>query len=280
MTSLSASTSLSAGYAEVIGDPIDHSLSPLIHTFWLNALGVDGRYARRKLGRAELPTYIAEKRADPDWRGSNVTMPLKLDAVALADGATDRAVAAGAANVLMMREGKLIAANTDVGAIAAILSRLNAARARMFSVILLGNGGAARAALVALRLVGISNVRIQARDLSEANKLAVEFGLDVEPLPFTSPIDGDGLINATPLGMAGRDCLNCDLELMPDQGWVFDMVYDPVETPLIAAARTRGLQVVDGLHMLVEQAAASFKLFFGKDPPRDRDAELWHKLRP
>ena len=280
MTSISPSARLRAGYAEVIGDPIDHSLSPLIHAFWLEALDVTGCYGRRKVSRAELPAYIAEKRSDPAWRGSNVTMPLKLDAVALADGAADWAVAAGAANVLMMRDNKLIAANTDVGAIAALLSLLNQAKARMGSVILLGNGGAARAALVALKLVGISNVRIQARDLSEATRLAVEFGLEVEPDLFTAPIVSDGLINATPLGMAGRDCLNCDLDHMPDGGWVFDMVYDPAETPLIAAARARGLQTVDGLHMLVEQAATSFKLFFGLDAPRDRDAELWQKLKP
>jgi shikimate dehydrogenase len=267
-------------YAEVIGDPIDHSLSPIIHSFWLDALKLKASYGRRRVNRAELSAYVAEKRSDPDWRGSNVTMPLKLDAVALADGAADWAVAAGAANVLMMREGKLVAANTDVGAIAALVSRLHQAGARMGSVILLGNGGAARAALVALKLVGINNVRIQARDLAEATKLAVEFGLEVEPELFTAPIASDGLINATPLGMAGRDCLNCDLERMPVQGWVFDMVYDPVETPLIGAARGRGLQTVDGLHMLVEQAAASFKLFFGQDAPRDRDAELWQRLKP
>lgn len=270
-------TSLS--HAEVIGDPIEHSRSPLIHGFWLETLGIDASYGRRKVSRAELPAYIGEKRSDQDWRGSNVTMPLKLDAVALADGAADWAVAAGAANVLMMREGKLVAANTDVGAIATLLTRLHQAKARMNSVILLGNGGAARAALVALKLVGIANVRIQARDLAEATKLAVEFGLDVEPAPFTAPIVSDGLINATPLGMAGRDCLNCDLERMPEQGWVFDMVYDPPETPLIGEARKRGLQTVDGLAMLVEQAATSFKLFFGKEAPRDRDADLWQKLK-
>ena len=267
-------------YAEVIGDPIDQSLSPVIHTFWLDALGLEASYGGRKVSRAELPAYLTEKRSDPSWRGSNVTMPLKLDAVALADGATDWAVAAGAANVLMMREGRLIAANTDVGAIAVLLKRLFEAKARMGSVILLGNGGAARAALVALKQVGIANVRIQARDLAEARKLAVEFGLDAEPELLTAPIVSDGLINATPLGMPGRDCLNCDLHRMPDQGWVFDMVYDPAETPLIGAARVRGLQTVDGLAMLVEQAAASFKLFFGKDAPRDRDALLWHRLKP
>ncbi len=270
---------MSSAAAEVIGDPIDHSLSPAIHSFWIEALGLEARYGRRQVSRAELPAYLADKRADPAWRGSNVTMPLKLDAVALADGAADWAVAAGAATVLMIREGKLVAANTDVGAIVALLKRLDQAKARMDSVILLGNGGAARAALVALKLVGISNVRIQARDLGEAVKLAVEFGLDVEPELFTAPIVSDGLINATPLGMPGRDCLNCELDRMPDQGWVFDMVYDPDETPLIGAGKARGLHTVDGLHMLVEQAATSFKLFFGQDPPRDRDAELWQTLK-
>ena len=265
-------------YAEVIGDPIDHSLSPIIHGFWLEALGIEATYGRRQIVRAELPAYLADKRADAHWRGSNVTMPLKLDAVTLADDATDRAVAAGAANVLMIREGKLVAANTDVGAIATLLGKLHQAKARMGSVTLLGNGGAARAALVALHMVGLTMVRIQARDLGEASKLAVEFGLETEPAPFTAPIVSDGLINATPLGMAGRDCLNCDLQGMPDQGWVFDMIYDPVETPLVAAARQRGLQTSGGLAMLVEQAAASFKLFFGSDPPRDRDAELWQRL--
>lgn len=265
-------------YAEVIGDPIDHSMSPLIHGFWLEALSLNADYRRRRIGRRQLPSYLADRRTDKDWRGSNVTMPLKLDAVRLADGAADWAIAAGAANVLMMREGKLIAANTDVGAIASLLSRLAAAEARMDSVILLGNGGAARAALVALKLAGISNVRIQARDLSQATKLAVEFGLEVKPEPLIAPIVSDGLINATPLGMAGLDCLNCDLDRMPDQGWVFDMVYDPAETPLIASAKQRGLQTVDGMQMLVEQAATSFKLFFGADPPRDRDAELWNRL--
>ena len=266
-------------YAEVIGDPIEQSLSPTIHGFWLEALGIEASYGRRRVSRAELPAYLAERRGDENWRGSNVTMPLKLDAIALADEATDRAVAAGAANVLMLRNGRMVAANTDVGAIALLLSRLHEAKARMGSVTLLGNGGAARAALVALKLVGISAVRIQARDLGEAMKLAVEFGLDVGPAPFTAPIASDGLINATPLGMPGRDCLNCELHRMPSSGWVFDMVTDPGVTPLIEAAKAQGLRTVDGIDMLVEQAASSFKLFFDADAPRDRDAELWQILK-
>jgi len=265
-------------YAEVIGDPIDHSLSPAIHQFWLEALDIDADYRRRRVSRADLPAYIEERRKDLAWRGANVTMPLKLDAAALADEVTDRAVAAGAANVLMMRDNKLAAANTDVGAIAALLARLHEAQAAMGSITLLGNGGAARAALVALKLVGLRAVRIQARDMAGALKLAVEFGLEADPVPLTAPIVSDGLINATPLGMTGRDCLNCNLDHIPANGWVFDMVTDPPETPLISAARERGLSVLTGLDMLVEQAATSFALFFGAEPPRDRDAELWHKL--
>lgn len=269
----------SSSFAEVIGDPIGQSLSPIIHNFWLEAAGIDADYRRRQVSRAELPAYAEAACKDPAWRGSNVTMPLKLDALDLADEATDHAVAAGAANLLLPREGRLFAANTDVGAIATLVDRQRKAGRLVGSITLLGNGGAARAALVALRFLDIDLVRIQARDHGEATKLAVQFGLALAPLPLTAPIDSDALINATPLGMTGRDCLNCDVALMPDNGFVFDMVTSPPETPLIAAAKRRGLAVVTGLEMLIEQAATSFKLLFGADPPRDRDTELWHKLR-
>jgi shikimate dehydrogenase len=129
-----------------------------------------------------------------------------------------------------------------------------------------------------MRLHEIRHVRIQARDLAAARKLSIEFGLDIYPAPLTAPIETDGLINATPLGMTGRDCLNCDLTRLPAMGWVFDLVTEPVETPLVSAARSRGLRIATGLDMLVEQAATSFQLFFGREPPRDRDDELWQKL--
>lgn len=264
-------------FAEVIGDPIEQSRSPDIHGFWLKQLGIDADYVRTRVGRGELAGHIATRRADAAWRGSNVTMPLKLDALGLADAPTDRAVAAGAANALFLRDGKLVAANTDVGAIALLLGRLRDQGAAMGSLTLFGNGGAARAALVACRLAGIGNVVIQARDLTAATALAVQFGLDEQPRPLTSPVETDGLINATPLGMPGMDCLNCDVSRLPAKGWVFDLV--TVTSPLIEAARARGLAAVDGLEMLVEQAASSFKLFFGVDAPRDRDADLMRELR-
>jgi shikimate dehydrogenase len=266
-------------YAEVIGDPIGHSRSPLIHQYWLDQLGIAADYRPHLVRTEELESYVASVRADPLWRGSNVTMPLKRLALDLAEEATDRAVAASAANLLLIRDGKLFGANTDVGAIAALVDRARQAGRRVGSVTLFGSGGAARGALVALKLLGIDLVRIQARDMAAASKLAVEFGLALAPRPLTAPVDSDALINATPLGMTGFDCLNCDLALLPEAGLVFDMVSSPADTPLIVAARTRGLAVVTGLDMLVEQAATSFKLMFDVDAPRDRDAGLWERLR-
>lgn len=265
-------------YAEVIGDPVAQSRSPAIHSFWLRASGIAGDYRARQVTRGELAAYLADRRADPDWRGCNVTMPLKLDALLLADEPTDRAAAAGAANLLVRRDGKLIAANTDVGAILTLASPLVTPNAAT-PITLLGNGGAARAVLLALRLLGAGPVTLQARDMAEAVKLAVEFRLDDGPRRFDTPVDSRGLINATPLGMAGVAPTSIDISNMPAGGWVMDLVSAPLPTPLLAAAVARGLTAIDGLAVLVEQAADSFELLFGAKPPRERDAELFASLR-
>jgi shikimate dehydrogenase len=267
-------------YAEVIGDPIAQSLSPAIHQFWLGQLGIEGDYGRRQVSRAELPVYLKERRADPAWRGCNITMPLKLDALSLADGASDTAVGTGAANIIIPRDGKLLAGNTDVGAIAKLIEQFARNGAPMRAVTLLGSGGGARAVLMALHLMGFRMVRIQSRNVSEAFALAVQHGLEVEPVPFDAPIEGDGLINATPLGMTGQQPLDVDLSAMTRNGWVIDLVTTPNPTDLVRVAAARGMTAVGGLGMLVEQAAESFKLFFGKEPPRDKDAELMQKLTP
>jgi shikimate dehydrogenase len=266
------------GYAEVIGDPIAFSKSPTIHNFWLGKLGLDYDYRATLVPRADLPAFVAERRGDPDWRGCNVTMPLKLDALMLADDASDRAVAAGAANLLVPKDGLLLAGNTDVGAVLTLLGpRLQ--QAGSGGITLLGNGGAARAVLVALRMLAIPQVRIQARDITAAYALALEFGLEEQPRTFDLPIDTAGLVNATPLGMAGVAPFAIDIRRMPPAGWVCDMVTDPVETPLLKDARQRGLAAIDGLALLVEQAADSFMLLFGHDAPRQHDAELMTRLR-
>lgn len=267
------------GYAEVIGDPIAHSRSPLIHKRWLAELGFNCEYRATRVTRPQLAAFIEERRADPLWRGCNVTMPLKLDALMLADGTSDRAVAAGAANILLPKDGALMAGNTDVGAILRLLDGLLAAQERPDGVTLLGNGGAARAALVALRMLDIADVRIQARDLSAAYKLAVEFGLGQQPVRFDEPIDTGGLINATPLGMAGFPPVHIDIGPMAANGWVFDMVTDPAETLLLKSAGERGLATIDGIALLVEQAADSFMLLFGQDAPRQSDDAVVARLR-
>jgi len=270
---------LNLGFAEVIGDPIVQSKSPTIHNFWLGKLGLAGEYKATKVTRDALEDFVAGRRQDPAWRGCNVTMPLKLDAIMLADESSDRAIAAGAANLLVAKEGKLLAGNTDVGGVLQVLGpRMK--RGVPGGITVLGNGGAARAVLVALHMLGYAGIRIQARDMSAAYKLAVEFGLAIEPSPFDRPIDTDGLINATPLGMAGVEPFAIDISRMPANGFVFDLVTDPVETLLLKSARERGLQATDGIAMLVEQAAASFMLLFGAQAPRQFDGELVKALRP
>ncbi len=268
-----------AGYAEVIGDPIAHSRSPAIHKHWLKALGRDYDYRATRVARAELAAFVAKRRADPQWRGCNVTMPLKLDALMLADGASDRAVAAGSANILLPKDGALLAGNTDVGAILRLLAPLLAAEDRPAGITLLGNGGAARAVLAALHMLDVTNVRIQARNLAAATKLAVQFGLEQQPARFDEPISSGGLINATPLGMAGFPPVQINIGLMPANGWVFDMVTDPVNTALLRSAAERGLATIDGIAMLVEQAADSFALLFGRDAPRQSDDAMFARLR-
>ena len=265
-------------YAEVIGDPIDHSLSPIIHGFWLEALEIEAEYRRLQVGREGFRNYLDGRREDSDWRGCNVTMPLKLDALRLADGGSDLAVGAGAANILIPREGRIASGNTDVGAVMALDGKLAEGGAPMELITLLGTGGAARAALMGLHLLGLTAIRIQSRDVGDSYKLAVEFGLSLEPVHFDAAIDSDGLINATPLGMAGHPPIHIDLGAMPQKGWLFDFVTTPHPTHLVQHARDRGLTTICGIDMLIEQAADSFKLLFGHEAPRDKDAALRERL--
>lgn len=266
-------------FAEVIGDPIDHSKSPVIHSFWLEQIGIEADYRATRVERGSLAAWLVDRRSNPAWLGCNVTMPLKLDALTAADTASDRALAAGAANLLVHRDGVLGAGNTDVGGAARLIEPL-LGRGIGKGITLLGTGGAARAMLVALRLLDVEEVCIQARDLAEATRLAVEFGHSIGPHSFDSAIDSTGLINATPLGMTGMPPLGLDVSAMPAGGWVFDLVTDPAPTSLLRAARESGLATIDGLQMLVEQAADSFSLLFGKEAPRDKDAELFERLKP
>lgn len=269
-------------YAEVIGDPISHSKSPLIHRFWLEQLGIEGDYRATQVRRGELDAYIAERASDPLWRGCNVTMPLKREALAAAAERQDRAETAGAANLLLAgSERGLIADNSDVSAVERLLEP-HFQSAGEVVVHLIGTGGAAAAAAAAIRRIG-GPVNIFSYARSEESAVAFREAAGLDPSPLLCHVLGEAapwgsaadiVINATPLGMRNHLPLPFSLADFATGALVFDMVYDPLETPLLGEAQSRNMAVIDGLQMLVEQAAYSFSCFFGAEAPRDRDSAL------
>ncbi|MCA1749833.1 MAG: shikimate dehydrogenase [Sphingomonadales bacterium] len=260
-------------YAEVIGDPVDHSLSPVIHRFWLECLGLVGDYRARPVAVDGLAAYFADRRTDPAWRGCNVTIPHKLAALGHVEDRGGVRKSMGAINtVLRESDGGLIGTNTDAAGFYAPISGMDVAGV---PVVMIGAGGAARAVLFALARAGVGPVTILNRTLLKAAGLLGDFGLKGDALPLNAPLPPAGLlVNASPFGMTGQPGLELDLSPLPEDAVVYDLVYAPVETPLLAAARARGLDTVDGLEMLIAQAAIAFELFFGEAPPREIDAEL------
>ena len=264
-------------YAEVIGDPIAHSKSPLIHNFWLGKLGIDADYRANQVAPDGLEHYFSQRREDPAWSGCNVTIPHKIAAlehVADPGGVRD---SIGAINTVARGpDGALFGTNTDAaGFLGPILDMpLDGA-----PVILIGSGGAANAILFALAQVGAGPVTMLARNALKAAALLARFGLkgDVKALDAALP-PAALLINASPLGMKGQEPLQLDLSPLRDDAIVYDIVYAPLETALLRAARARGLETVDGLEMLVGQAALAFELFFDVPPPEGHDEELRAKL--
>lgn len=275
-------------YAEVIGDPVAHSKSPVIHRFWLGKLGIEGDYRATRVQAAGLADYFAARRTDPAWRGCNVTIPHKLAVIPLLDGLTQPADAIGAVNTVTLtaRYRRLAGHNSDGPAFLDLLSgwpgldRLY----RLASVI--GTGGAAAAVTWALLQHGIFTL-VYSRDYARAESLLRRLGekdMDFAQLlgglaadgPETAdfPDSSDLLINASPLGMRGFPPLDVSLKGWPPATLVCDLVYDPVETPLLRTARERGHPVLSGLDMLIAQAARAFYLFFEEHPPRQHDTEL------
>jgi shikimate dehydrogenase len=260
-------------YAEVIGDPIGHSKSPLIHGFWLEALGIDGDYRATHVTPEGLGDYFDARRADPAWRGCNITIPHKQAALAHVEDRGGVRDTIGAINLALVAEdGALIGTNTDAGGFYAPIADFDLAGT---PVVVIGAGGAARAVLFALSRLDVGPVTILNRNVLKAAALLSSFGLKGRALPLGAALPEVGLlVNASALGMAGQPALELDLSPLPDQALVYDLVYAPVETPLLAAARARGLDTVDGLEMLIGQAALAFELLFGAAPPRERDDEL------
>ncbi|MFN4356271.1 shikimate dehydrogenase [Sphingopyxis alaskensis] len=260
-------------FAEVIGDPIAQSKSPLIHGFWLDALGMEGDYRRAHVKADALAAYIAERRADPGWRGCNVTMPHKAAVMDLVDDPGDIRGTIGAMNTIVRQpDGSLIGTNTDAAGFYSPLAELDLEGA---PVAVVGAGGAARAVLFALARAKVGKVAILNRSPLKAMGLLATFGLkgDVVALDAALP-PVRLLVNASSLGMAGQPPLDLDLSPLPDDAIVYDLVYSPLRTGLLKAAEARGLDTVDGLDMLIGQAALAFELFFGAPPPEGRDDEL------
>ena len=261
-------------YAEVIGDPIAHSKSPAIHNFWLAKLGIDAEYKALRVRPGELAGYFAEKRTDPEWRGCNVTIPHKVAALALIERIDDVAAAVGAANcVVQGATGVLTATNTDCDGFNEPIADLDIAGRE---VAVLGAGGAARAVLMLLRAREAGFVTLHAREPRRAKDLLIRLGQTGAAVPFDAPLAPETrlLVNCSPLGMSGQPALEFDLTPLPRDSVVYDIVYEPLETPLLASARTRGLRAIDGLAMLIGQAAVAFELLFEHAAPRQHDAEL------
>lgn len=273
-------------YAEVIGDPIGHSKSPLIHGFWLQALGLAGGYRAAHVLPESLADYLSQRRTDPDWRGCNVTIPHKQAVIAHLDRVDPVAAAIGAVNTVVREGDALVGYNSDAPGFLEPLRPL-LGRTHLFRLArIIGSGGAARAIAHALWSEGFTLV-VVARDRRKAEALLAPFDparVHVGDLAaFAVPTDFafddrqgifDVVVNATSLGMVGQPPLAIDFSHVPPNAVIYDAVYAPLETPLLAEARRRGHPTIDGLSMLIGQAAVAFEKLFGAPPPRDRDDDL------
>jgi shikimate dehydrogenase len=260
-------------YAEVIGDPIEHSKSPLIHNFWLDALGIEAEYKKTHVTGEGLSAYFLARRADPDWLGCNVTIPHKIAVMDYTDDPGGVRERIGAMNTIASETGgPLIGTNTDAGG---FLQPLLRDKWQGQSAVLIGAGGAARAILFALTSLGVPDITVMARDAAKGQSLLDRAGVKGRVIGMTDALPrADLLVNSSSLGMTGQPVLDLDLRPLADDATVYDIVYAPLETRLLKAARDRDLKVLDGLEMLIGQAALAFDIFFDAQAPRDRDEEL------
>ncbi|MFZ5668472.1 MAG: shikimate dehydrogenase [Pseudomonadota bacterium] len=258
--------------AAVVGHPVAHSLSPAIHGAWIEALGIDAAYVRIDPGPEGFAALVAGGRA-AGRAGFNVTIPFKEEALALADEASEAARLAGAANLLLFRaDGTVFADNTDgVGLLGALAAQAPGFDPAAGPAVILGAGGAARGAAAALKQAGAPEIRIHNRTRERAEAIAADIGPPVVAVDEPGLADANVLINATSLGLGGGPGPDIDLAGAPKSAVVMDMVYKPLRTQFLRRAETLGLRTVDGLEMLIRQAAPSFEAFFGVPPPPDVD---------
>jgi len=252
----------------LIGWPAAHSRSPLIHHYWLRTLGIEGGYNIEAIPPEGFAEFIMHLSAH-GFAGANVTRPHKERALALSKP-DDRARAVGAANTLWYDNGELRSTNTDVEGFINNLDACAPGWDKVEDALVLGAGGAARAVVFGLVERGIKRVHLANRTIERARTLADQFGASVLPVAWDAVgglLPSAGLlVNTTSLGMHGQPALELDVSLLPPDAAVADLVYVPLETQLLAAARARGLKTADGLGMLLHQAVRGFELWFGQRP--------------
>lgn len=260
-----------AKLAGVMGWPIGHSLSPRLHGYWLDRYGINGAYVPLAVPPEAFETAF---RALPalGFAGANVTIPYKEAALASVDDADETARRIGAANTItVLPDGRLYGQNSDAfGFITNLHSAAPEWKAEAGPAVVIGAGGAARAVCVALLDAGVPELRLANRTVRRAEALAADIGgpFAVTPWPkLGDAMNGAALVvNTTGLGMTGEPPLEVDLRHLDPAALVTDIVYSPLETPLLAAARTRGNRTVDGLGMLLHQGRPGFARWFGVEP--------------
>jgi shikimate dehydrogenase len=252
----------------LIGWPAAHSRSPLIHHYWLRTLGIEGGYNIEAVppeGFAEFVLHLSIH----GFIGANVTIPHKERALALSTPDA-RARAVGAANTLWYDGDELRSTNTDIEGFINNLDACAQGWDAATDALVLGAGGSARAVVFGLIERGIKRVHLANRTIGRARELADPFGANVDPVSWDAIGDllprAGLLVNTTSLGMHGQPALEVDVGLLPPHAVVADLVYVPLETPLLSAGRARGLKTADGLGMLLHQAVRGFELWFGRRP--------------
>lgn len=274
-------------YAEVIGDPIAQSKSPLIHNFWLEKLGIKAEYRAEHVEAEGLAAYVASRQGDEAWRGCNITMPHKQAVIPLLDRLDPVAKQIGAVNTLVREKGGLVGYNTDAAGFLEPL-RDELGKQHYFRMArVLGTGGATRAIITAIAQHGITIV-LAGRNPDKARALLDELApegehhaVHLDHFAEATDFDFDDregcldlVVNASPLGMRGQPKLAFDWTHAPPGSIAYDIVTDPLETEFLKNAGVAGHRTIDGLSMLIGQAAVAFEKFFRSPAPREYDAEL------
>lgn len=255
--------------AFVVGHPINHSRSPLIHRYWLDQHGIAGSYEAHDIAPYDFPVFLAGL-CKSGWVGGNITIPHKETAFASIERRDEAAEAIGAVNTVWIENDQLAASNTDAFGFAASLDAQTPIWRDGERVLIIGAGGASRAVLHALIAAGYKRIDLANRTLDRAQSLRDRFGSSVHPLPLADiagpATDADLIVNTTSLGMKDQPELALDFGRVRNTAIAADIVYAPLMTPFLKAAQEHGLATADGLGMLLHQAVPGFERWFGVRP--------------